>query len=99
MINKFTVFPLAESAVIQSLGLPNDVDVGRSTEVQKKIKDAQLKMQVSNQKIRDLGINIRYFNTSKNAKNENKFRNSVGLDEVAHTDPSYLELHCLRSVL
>ena len=65
MINKYAVFSIAESAVIQSLGLPNDVDVGRSTEVQKKIKDAQLKMQVSNQKIRDLGINIRYFSTSK----------------------------------
>ena len=46
------------SHISDSLSLPS-VDVGRSTEVQKKIKEAQLKMQESNQKIRDLGINIR----------------------------------------
>jgi hypothetical protein len=35
------------------------IEVGRSQEVQKKIKQAQLKMLESNKKIRDLAINIK----------------------------------------
>jgi len=42
-----------------SVHTDSTVEVGRSQEVQKKIKQAQLKMLESNKKIRDLGINIK----------------------------------------
>lgn len=42
-----------------SVHTDDSADVGRSQEVQKKIKQAQLKMLESNKKIRDLAINIK----------------------------------------
>ncbi|WAR03106.1 KIF27-like protein [Mya arenaria] len=64
----------------QRLSIHSGQEVGRSQEVQRQIKQAQLKMLESNKKIRDLGINIRMkeqlikelVKTGKNAELINK---------------------------
>ncbi|KAL4224634.1 Kinesin-like protein kif27 [Mactra antiquata] len=61
-VPEITVNGTGEDSSKQRLNINHDdvhEDIGRSQEVKKKIKQAQLKMLDSNQKIRDLAINIK----------------------------------------